>query len=141
MNTKELIKKYESKKQYVLADMLINKSDLNIELIKVYDEVLNDLYENNMSTDYIKREQTVCNFVCGRYYLVEYKHCDCVLGVKGLLENYFGGNVVILAKDGIYHIKYKDIVHMRPVKMPSLDKFNESYQVLLKALQEDDVRY
>lgn len=49
MNIKELIKKYESKKQYVLADMLINKSDLNIELLKVYNEVLNDLYENDIS--------------------------------------------------------------------------------------------
>lgn len=49
MNTKELIKKYESKKQYVLADMLINNSDLNIELLKAYDEVLKDLYENDMS--------------------------------------------------------------------------------------------
>ena len=94
-----------------------------------------------MSPDYIKREQTVCNFVCGRYYLVEYKYCDVVLSIKGLLENYFGGNVILLAEDGIYHIKYKDIVHMRPVKMPSLDKFNECYQVLLKALQKDDVRY
>lgn len=94
-----------------------------------------------MSPDYIKREQAVCNFACGRYYLVEYKYCDVVLDVKGLLENYYGGNVVLLAEDGIYHIKYKDIVFMKPLKMPSLDKFNERYQELLKALQEDDVRY
>ena len=94
-----------------------------------------------MSPDYIKRERAVCNFVCGRYYLVEYKYCDVILDIKGLLENYYGGNVILLAEDGVYHIKYKDIVHMRPVKMPSLDKFNERYQELLKSLQEDDVRY
>ena len=94
-----------------------------------------------MSSDYIKREQAFCNFVCGRYYLVEYKYCDIILGVKGLLENYYNGNIVLLAEDGIYHIKYKDIMFMQPIKMPPLDKFNERYQKLLKVLQKDDVRY
>jgi hypothetical protein len=29
---------------------------------------------------------------------------------------------------------------MKPIKMPSLDKFNEGYQELLKVLQEDGNR-
>ena len=84
-----------------------------------------------------KRERALCNFACGRYYLVEYEHYGVILSARGLLENYFGGNIVLLAENGIYHIKDKNIVHMQPIKMPSLDKFNERYQNLLKELEKE----
>ena len=94
-----------------------------------------------MSLNCIKRETAICNYVCGGYYIINYNHCGVVLSVEGLLEHYCKGNIILLSEDGLYHIKIKDVVLMKPIKMPSLDKFNERYQELLKTLQEDDVRH
>lgn len=93
-----------------------------------------------MSLDYTKRATAICNHACGRYYIIDYDYCGTVLSVKGLLENYYNGNIILLSEDGLYHIKYKDIVFMKPIKMPSLDKFNEGYQELLKVLLEDNIK-
>lgn len=90
-----------------------------------------------MSQNHIKREQALCNYVCGKYYFIEYRCHDYTYSAEGLLENYYGGDVVLLAKDGIYNIKYKDIVFMKPIKIPSLDKFNKEYQELLIELQKE----
>ena len=49
--------------------------------------------------------------------------------------NYYNGNVVLLAENGIYHLKYKDIVFMKPIQLP-LGIFNKEYLELLKTLQE-----
>jgi hypothetical protein len=94
----------------------------------------------DMSTNFMKRETSICKYVCDRYYIVDYNYYGCETTVKGLLLNYYSGNIVLLSEEGIYHIKYKDVLFMKPIKMPSLDKFNEGYQELLKVLQEDGNR-
>ena len=81
------------------------------------------------SLDYIKREQALCNYACGRYYYVEYKRNGIEFNVKGLLEHYYSGNVVLLSENGIYHIKHKDIIFMKPIKkMSLLDTFDDRYK-------------
>ena len=85
-----------------------------------------------------KEYKCICGYVCDKYYIIDYNRCGDIQTAKGFLINYYGGNVVLLSEEGVYHIKYKDIVFMRPTKMPNLDKFNEGYQNLLKLLQEDN---
>lgn len=87
-----------------------------------------------------KLETYISDYICNRYYIVDYNYYGSETTVKGLLLNYHYGNIVLLSEDGIYHIKYKDIVFMKPIKMKSLDKFNIEYQNLLKGLQKHRVK-
>ena len=88
-----------------------------------------------MNSKFIQRETAICGYVCDRYYIIDYNHYGYTLTVKGFLLNYYNGNIVLLSEDGIYHLKYKDIVFMKPVDTPSLDKFSPEYKKLLKILQ------
>lgn len=89
-----------------------------------------------MDRSFITRETAICSYVCDKYYIVDYNYYDTTLTVKGFLVTYYGGNVVLLSEEGIYHIKYKDIIFMKPMKMlPPLDKFNTEYQKVLETLQ------
>ena len=92
-----------------------------------------------MNSKFIKRETAICEYACDRYYVIDYNHYGYVSTVKGLLLNYYNGNIVLLSEDGIYHLKYKDIVFMKPVNIPSLDKFSPKYKELLKILQVNEV--
>lgn len=58
----------------------------------------------------------ICREACNKYYLVEFNHNYKDNFVTGLLLNYNSGNIVLLAEEGIYHIKYGDITFMRPLK-------------------------
>ena len=91
-----------------------------------------------MSSKFIKQETAICGYVCDRCYVVDYDHNGYTSTIKGFLLNYYNGNVVLLSEDGIYHLKYKDIVFMKPAKVLSFDKFSSEYKELLKILQEDD---
>lgn len=76
-------------------------------------------------------------YACDKYYLVIYdrEHCGHEQRIEGLLLNYASGNVVLLADKGMYHIKYKDIVFMKPIQLP-LNSLNKEYLKLLKTLRE-----
>ena len=58
----------------------------------------------------------ICKEACNKYYLVEFNHNCKENFVTGLLLNYNSGNIVLLAEEGIYHIKNGDITFMRPLK-------------------------
>lgn len=88
-----------------------------------------------MGSNFVKRETAICEYVCDRYYIVDYGYKGDTLTVKGFLLNYYNGNIVLLAENGIYHLKYKDIVFMKPVQLP-LGVFNNKYLELLKTLRE-----
>ena len=90
-----------------------------------------------MNSKFIQRETAICGYVCDRYYIIDYNHDGYSSTTKGFLLNYYNGNIVLLAEDGIYHLKYKDIVFMKPAKVLPLNKFSSEYQELLKILQED----
>lgn len=78
-------------------------------------------------------------YACDKYCLVIYdrEHCGHEQRIEGLLLNYASGNVVLLADEGMYHIKYKDIVFMKPIE-PSVDKLSEEFKELLKSFKEDN---
>lgn len=82
----------------------------------------------------------VCEYVCDRYYHVVYSlgQYDVEQSVHGLLLNYYSGNVVLLSEKGIYHIKYKDIVFMRPVE-PLTNKLSKEFNELLESFREDNI--
>ena len=72
-------------------------------------------------------------YACDRYYRIV---CDrdftgSEFYVEGLLLNYTGGNIVLLSQDGIWHLKYKNIIFMYPIK-PRMDRLNEEYKELLE---------
>jgi len=82
----------------------------------------------------------VCEYACDRYYQVVYSlgQYDVEQSVHGLLLNYYSGNVVLLSEKGIYHIKYKDIVFMRPVE-PLTNKLSREFNELLESFREDNI--
>jgi hypothetical protein len=91
------------------------------------------------SNKFMKQNAAIGNYVCNRHYIVNYNYYGCEETCAGFLLNYYGGNIVLLSEDGIYHIKYKDIVFMKPGRIKSLDKFNIEYQNLIKILQNKDL--
>ena len=90
-----------------------------------------------MSSNFIERETAICGYVCDKYYLIEYGCHGFTSTAKGLLLNYYGGNIVLLAEEGIYHIKYKDIIFMKPIKTLQLEKLDVKYQELIKLVQDN----
>lgn len=78
-------------------------------------------------------------YACDKYYYVIYDRdrCGYEQRVEGLLLNYASGNVVLLSDKGMYHIKYKDIVFMKPIE-PPVDKFSDEFKELLKSFKEDN---
>lgn len=90
-----------------------------------------------MNSKFIQRETAICGYACDRYYIIDYNHDGYSSTTKWFLLNYYNGNIVLLAEDGIYHLKYKDIVFMKPTKA-LFDKFSLEFKELLKILQEDD---
>lgn len=81
------------------------------------------------------------NYACDKYYCVIYdiNHCGHEQKVEGLLLNYASGNIVMLSNDGIYHIRYKDIVFMKPTK-PRIDKLSEEFKSLLKSFNGEQTK-
>ena len=82
----------------------------------------------------------ICEYVCGKYYHVTYGRD--IIGreqfAQGLLLNYYGGNIVLLSEKGIYHIKYKDIIFMKPIE-PPINKLNEDFKELLESFKKDNI--
>ena len=77
-------------------------------------------------------------YACNKYYYVIYDvdHCGHEQRIDGLLLNYAGGNVVLLSDKGMYHLKYRDIVFMRPIE-PRMDKLSEEFKELLESFKKD----
>ena len=82
----------------------------------------------------------VTSYICNRYHLVVYDKGQCGYEQKaeGLLLNYASGNIVLLSEHGIYHIKYKDIAFMKPIK-PPMDKFSEDFRNLLMSFMNENI--
>ena len=78
-------------------------------------------------------------YACDKYYHVIYDRdrCGYEQRVEGLLLNYASGNVVLLSDKGMYHIKYQDIVFMRPIE-PHIDRLSKEFQELLGSFKEND---
>lgn len=76
--------------------------------------------------------KTINDYACYRYYRITYKR-DYVdeVDVEGLLLNYNSGNVVLLSENGIWHIRCRDIVFMRPAKMVT-EKFSKEFNDLVE---------
>ena len=79
------------------------------------------------------------DYACGKYYSVVY---DRGRGgyeqrVQGLLLNYASGDVVLLSDKGMYHLKYKDIIFMKPIE-PPIDKLGEEFKEVLESFKKDN---
>ena len=81
----------------------------------------------------------VTGYVCDKYYYVEYKNgCALERPIVGLLLNYASGNIVLLADEGVYHIKYSDIMFMKPIKNFPLERCSKEFQDLIKSFDIKD---
>lgn len=80
----------------------------------------------------------VTDYICNKYYYVIYKNCNLTEPIQGLLLNYAGGNIVLLADEGIYHIKYNDILFMKPIKYLPLEKCSEEFKKLIQSLNTEE---
>lgn len=81
-------------------------------------------------------------YACDKYYCVVYDrdHNGCEQRAEGLLLNYYGGNIVLLSDKGMYHLKYRDVVFMKPIE-PRMDKFSEEFKELLESLKKDEYTF
>ena len=81
----------------------------------------------------------VTGYVCGKFYYVKYLNDGFIdVSIKGLLLNYASGDIVLLADEGVYHIKYSNILFMKPIKKFPLDKCSEEFQNLIKSFDTKD---
>jgi hypothetical protein len=80
------------------------------------------------------------DYACGKYYGVVYDYDRGHGGygrVHGLLLNYASGNVVLLSDKGMYHLKYKDVIFMRPIE-PPMDELSEEFKEVLESFKKDN---
>ena len=92
--------------------------------------------------DYGELYKEAFEYACYKYYKVFYSS-ECYgraeQKAEGLLLDYCGnGNgIILLAEEGIYHIKCKDIILMKPAK-PMRNYSEAMYKILLKAFTEKE---
>ena len=79
------------------------------------------------------------DYACSKYYIVVYDrdHGGYEKRVHGLLLNYASGNLVLLSDKGMYHLKYKDIIFMRPIE-PPMDELSEEFKEVLESFKKDN---
>jgi hypothetical protein len=81
----------------------------------------------------------VTEYVCDKYYYVVYKNDNLIEHpIRGLLLNYASGNIVLLAEEGVYHIRYNDILLMKPIKVFPLEKCDEKFQNLIQSFESEN---
>lgn len=73
------------------------------------------------------------NYICDKYYLVEYDYFGYTETIKGVMINYNSGNVILLSEKGIYHIPYRSIIFIKPI-IPNYDKMNDEYKKVIENL-------
>ena len=82
----------------------------------------------------------VTGYVCDKYYYVVYKNDNLIEHpIKGLLLNYASGNIVLLADEGVYHIRYNDIILMKPIRSFPLERCSEEFQKLIKSFKTEEI--
>ena len=81
----------------------------------------------------------VTNYVCEKFYYIRYRNDSYIDSqVIGFLLNYASGTIVLLADEGVYHIKYNDILFMKPIKNFPLEKCSEEFQKLIKSFNSEE---
>ena len=114
-----------SSRKYVLqaySNRLVKEIQTRVDSLKVA-EVL--------SGEDMKNLFKAFDYACYKFYYVIYNRNGLAeQRVKGLLLNYTGGDVVLLSENGIYHIKYRDIIFMKPFA-PPMDRLSEEFKNLL----------
>lgn len=78
------------------------------------------------------------DYACYKFYCVIYNRNGLAeQRVEGLLLNYTGGDVALLSENGICHIKYKDILFMKPF-VPPMYRLSEEFKELLKYYMDNE---
>lgn len=69
-----------------------------------------------------ERITKINEYICNKYYIVEYEHNYTTSTIKGYLLNYYGGNIDLLSKEGIYHLQCSDIIFMKPISLSCINE-------------------
>lgn len=87
----------------------------------------------------MKNMDKAFGYACDKYYHVIYDrdHYGHEQRAEGLLLNYASGNIVLLSDKGMYHIKYKDVIFMKPIE-PPMNKLSEEFKEVLESFKEND---
>lgn len=87
----------------------------------------------------MKNMDKAFKYACDKYYHVIYDrdHYGYEQRAEGLLLNYASGNIVLLSDKGMYHIKYKDVIFMKPIE-PPMNKLSEEFKEVLESFKEND---
>lgn len=78
------------------------------------------------------------DYACNKFYYIIYnKYNLCEQRAEGLLLNYASGNIVLLSEKGMYHLKYNDIIFMKPMEPPTY-RLSKEFNDLLNYFMEED---
>lgn len=86
----------------------------------------------------MKNIDKALEYACDKYYHIIYDrdHQGYEQRVEGLLLNYASGNIVLLSDKGMYHIKNRDIVFMKPIE-PPINKLSKKFKEVLESFKEN----
>lgn len=75
------------------------------------------------------------DYACDKYYRAIVMFGDILnpKEISGILLNYTGKEIVLLAEGGVYHIQCKDILFLIPIEPPAAADVNEKYREVLKS--------
>ena len=90
---------------------------------------------NNYMTQWMEYE----NYACDKYYHVVFEKEGSYVQkrISGILISLFGGNITLLSDEGMWIIKLKEVVFMRPAK-PNMETLSEEYKNILNSIGYKD---
>lgn len=80
----------------------------------------------------------VSSYICDKFYAVTYSEDGLVKKVFGLMLNYASGNIVLLAESGVYHIRYSDILFMKPIVDIPIEKLDKEYVDVISVFEDEN---
>ena len=89
--------------------------------------------------NYVNQWMEYENYACDKYYHVVFEKEGSYVQkrISGILASLGGGSVTLLSEEGMWIIKLKEVVFMRPAK-PNMETLSEEYKQILNKLGYDE---
>lgn len=81
----------------------------------------------------MKQAQKLNDYICNKFYILEFKDGDGnEYFTRGVLLDYANGNVKLFAEEGLYCVRYDNILLMKPAKNVFLESCSKEYRELVQ---------
>lgn len=90
-------------------------------------------------SSYMKQWMEYENYACDKYYVVVFEREGTFVqkSITGILLSLGGGGVTLLSDDGMWFVKMKDVVFMKPAK-PKIETLSPEYRQILSKIGYED---